>query len=50
MLDNKDRSFIFDHEEERNHGVYESLKKKVLFVVTHDSTFRDPDEAIVFQK
>lgn len=50
LLDNADRSFIFDHEEDRNHGVYESLKKKVLFAVTHDGTFRDPDEAIVFKK
>lgn len=50
LLDNADRGYIFEHEEERNHGVYECLKKKVLFAMTHDNTFRNPDEAIVFQK
>ncbi|MCH8518172.1 hypothetical protein LAT59_00200 [Candidatus Gracilibacteria bacterium] len=49
LLDGKDRRYIFEHEEERNHGVHECLRRQVLFAATHDSTFRDPDEAIVMQ-
>ena len=49
MLSDTDRRYIFEHEEERNHGVHESLRRQVLFAATHDSTFRDPDEAIVMQ-
>lgn len=49
LLDGKDRKYIFEHEEDRNHGVYEALRKQVLFAATHDSTLRDPDEAIVLQ-
>lgn len=48
-LSDKDRRYIFEHEEDKNHGVYESLRKQVLFAATHDSTFRDPDEAIVMK-
>ena len=50
LLGNKDRTYIFDNEEERNHGVFECLRKKVLFAITHDSTFRKPDENIVLKK
>lgn len=50
LLEDKDRSFIFENEEDRNHWVYEVLRKSVLFVITHDFTFREPDEAIVLQK
>ena len=49
VLSDTDRRYIFEHEEERNHGVHESLRRQVLFAATHDSTFRDPDEAIVMQ-
>jgi len=49
-LKDKDRIFIFDNEEDRNHWVYEVLRKKVLFVISHDSSFRKPDESIVLQK
>lgn len=48
-LDDSDRRYIFENEEERNHGVHECLRRQVLFAATHDSTFRDPDEAIVMQ-
>lgn len=48
-LTDADRRYIFENEEERNHGVYESLRKQVLFAATHDSTFREPDEAIVMK-
>lgn len=50
LLNDKDRAYIFENEEDRNHWVYESLRKKVLFVVTHDSSLREPDEAIVLKK
>jgi len=49
VLSDTDRRYIFEHEEERNHGVYEALRKQILFAATHDSTFRDPDEAIVMK-
>jgi len=49
VLSDTDRRYIFEHEEERNHGVHESLRRQVLFAATHDSTFRDPDEAIVMK-
>lgn len=49
LLDGNDRRYIFEHEEERNHGVHECLRRQVLFAATHDSTFRDPDEAIVMK-
>lgn len=49
LLDGKDRRYIFEHEEERNHGVHECLRRQVLFAATHDSTLRQPDEAIVMQ-
>ncbi len=48
-LTDADRRYIFEHEEDRNHGVYESLRRQALFAVTHDSTFREPDEAIVLK-
>lgn len=50
LLDDKDRAYIFENEEDINHWVYESLRKKVLFVITHDSSFRNPDESIVLKK
>lgn len=49
-LTDADRVFIFENEEDRNHWVYETLRKKILFAVTHDSTLREPDEQIVLQK
>ncbi|MCD5375258.1 PH domain-containing protein, partial [Candidatus Gracilibacteria bacterium] len=44
-----DRRYIFENEEDKNHGVYETLRRQVVFAVTHDSTFRQPDEAIVMK-
>lgn len=49
VLSDSDRRYIFEHEEDRNHGVYECLRRQVVFAATHDSTFREPDEAIVMQ-
>jgi len=48
-LNDTDRRYIFEHEEDRNHGVYECLRRQVVFAATHDSTFREPDEAIVMK-
>jgi len=48
-LTDTDRRYIFEHEEDRNHGVYECLRRQVLFAATHDATFREPDEAIVMK-
>jgi len=48
-LSDSDRRHIFEHEEDRNHWVYECLRRQVVFAATHDSTFREPDEAIVMQ-
>lgn len=48
-LSDADRRYIFEFEEERNHGVFECLRRQVLLAATHDSTFREPDEAIVMQ-
>ncbi len=49
LLNDADRKYIFEHEEERNHGVYECLRRKVLFCATHDSTFRSADAPIVLK-
>lgn len=49
LLSDTDRRQIFEKEEEKNHGVHECLRRQVLFAATHDSTFRDPDEAIVMK-
>jgi hypothetical protein len=49
LLNGADRKTIFWTEEDRNHWVYEALRKKVLFAATHDASLRDPDEAIVLQ-
>ncbi len=49
VVNDADRRMIFEMEEDRNHGVYESLRKQILFAVTHDSSFREPDEAIVMK-
>lgn len=48
-LSKDDRKFVFENEEDRNHGVYECLKRDIVFCATHDDTFRDPDAAIVFK-
>ena len=49
LLDGKDRRYIFENEEDRNHGVYECLRRQVLFAATHDHTLRNPDESIVMK-
>jgi hypothetical protein len=48
VLDDKDKKYIFENEEDRNHGVYESIKREVTLCMIHDSEFRDADSPIVF--
>ena len=43
----KDRDYIKTHEEIRNLGTFECLKRDYIFLVTHDSSFKDPEEPIV---
>lgn len=43
----KDLDYIKNHEEKRNIGVFECLKRGYVFLITHDSSFRDPEEPIV---
>jgi len=49
ILNAQDKQFIFTHEEDRNHGVYECIKRQITFVVTHDSNFRNADAPIVLK-
>jgi hypothetical protein len=49
LLEDADRREIFIHEEEKNHWVHECLRRQILFAATHDSTLREPDEAIVMK-
>jgi hypothetical protein len=39
-LDQKDRDFIHSHEEARNHGIYEVIKRTNVLCFTHDHLFR----------
>lgn len=47
VLTQADREYIWNHEEERNHGVFECISKKYLICVLHDDNFRNPDADIV---
>lgn len=49
LLNNDDKKFIFETEEDRNHWVYECIKREITFVVTHNSSFRNADEPIVLK-
>lgn len=49
ILDDNDKRFVFENEEDRNHWVYETIKRKVVYCVTHNDKFRDPDAPIVFK-
>lgn len=41
------RLYIQEHEESRNHGVHEALRRRFLIVVLHDSLFREPAGPII---
>ena len=49
MINDNDKRFVFENEEDRNHWVYETIKREIVYCVTHDETFRDPDAPIVFK-
>lgn len=49
ILTDADKQYIFKNEEDRNHWVYESIKRDISFVFTHDSNFRQADEPIVLK-
>ena len=49
-LNTEDKRYIFDHEEDRNHGVYETIRRKYTICIAHNANFRDPDEPIVFRR
>ncbi|MDD2566117.1 MAG: hypothetical protein PHZ26_05535 [Candidatus Gracilibacteria bacterium] len=49
VLSDNDKRFVFENEEDRNHGVYETIKREVVYCITHDELFRDPDAPIVFK-
>ncbi len=48
-INNEDRKYIFENEEDKNHWVYETVRKQVAFCITHDSNFRAPDSSIVLK-
>lgn len=48
-LDDLDKKMIFEQEEDRNHWVYETIRKEVVLCFTHDSLFRDADAPIVLK-
>lgn len=49
VLSDNDKRFVFENEEDRNHWVYETIKREVVYCITHDELFRDPDAPIVFK-
>ena len=46
-ISKEDKKYIFENEEDRNHWVYETIKRNIVFCATHDDIFRDPDSSIV---
>lgn len=50
LLTKKDIKFIKNNEEKNNIGVFECLKRGHVIMLTHDSTFRGPEEPIVKSK
>lgn len=49
VLDDNDRKYIFENEEDRNHWIFETIRKKIVFCFTHDSSFRNADAPIVLK-
>lgn len=41
------RSYIQEHEELRNHGVHEALRRKHILILLHNHEFRDPPTPLV---
>ena len=49
LLDDNDKKYIFENEEDVNHWIHETIRKKIVFCFTHDSNFRDADSQIVLK-
>lgn len=49
ILTNEDKKYIFENEEDKNHWVYECIKRQVTLVFTHDAKFRNADAPIVLK-
>ena len=49
LLNDGDRKYIFEHEEDRNHWIHETIRKKIVFCITHDLNFRNADASIVLK-
>lgn len=47
-LSSEDKRFIFLNEEERNHGVFEAIRRKHALCILHTDEFRLPDAPIVY--
>ena len=47
LLGENEKRYIQNNEEKRNLGIFECLKRKYILVLTHDSSFREPEEKIV---
>jgi len=50
VLSEADRQYIWQHEEERNHGVFECLARDVTIAMTHNGSFRAPEGEITVEK
>ncbi|MBS3149186.1 hypothetical protein J4455_00630 [Candidatus Woesearchaeota archaeon] len=44
-----DKKFIKENESPNNLGVHACIKRKVTLMITHDSSFRDPDSRISYE-
>lgn len=49
LLNDQDKKYIFENEEDRNHWVFESIRKKIVLCFTHDSSFRNAEAPIVLK-
>ncbi len=49
LLSDNDKKYLFENEEDRNHWVFETIRKQVVFCFTHDSDFREADASIILR-
>jgi len=49
LLSDNDRKYLFENEEDRNHWVFETIRKEIVFCFIHDSSFRNADAPIVLK-
>lgn len=49
LLSDNDKKYLFENEEDRNHWVFETIRKQVTFCFIHDSDFREADASIVLK-